>query len=307
MTPGAYPSMRMPEYLRLPALSASIIRTLIDECPKAAHWKSYLNPVARVEKKSKESDIGIASHAIVLENNDALMVEVNPLDFIGPKGGVPVGWTTDAIKDAAANIRASGRIPMLTKDVADVRGAVASAREFIESLRETEPAIWAMFQPDGGDSELTCVWDEDGTLCKMRPDRIAKDRRITADLKFTKRSAEPESQGRLALPDGKISAGWYNRGANRVFGVDMAYVFIVTEMEPPYLTSCLGVDPASMAIGAEKCEFGLREWQRCVAANDFPGYPNRVCYPETPTWERAQWEERQVLSMEERMELGSQA
>lgn len=200
---------------------------------------------------------------------------------------------------------------MLTKDVEKVRGMVASTREFIESLRNTEPAIWAMFQPDGGQSEVTCVWDEDGTLCRMRADRISSDRAIICDLKFTKRSAEPETQGRQALPAGKISAAWYRRGCEAVFGTSPAYVFLVTEMEPPYLCSLVGVDPESMAIGAEKVEFALREWQRCIASNRWPGYPAKVCYPETPAWERMQWEGRQMiawsgLSYEERAELGSQ-
>lgn len=306
MTPGAYPGLPMADYLRLPALSASVIRTLIDECPKAAHWASWLNPTPPPPDDTGESDKGTTAHSIVLENNDALMVEVNPVDFAGSKGGIPVGWTTNLIRARRDEIRAGGRIPMLTKDVAAVRGMVASAREFIASLEKTEPAIWAMFQPEGGDSELTCIWDDDGTLCRMRPDRISKDRQIIVDLKFTKRSADPDAQGRLALPDGKISAAWYRRGSRKVFGTAPAYVFMVTEMKPPYLPALPGVDPTGLAIGAEKVEWALREWQQCVAMNRFPGYPNRVVYPETAPWELSRWETKQLLSMEQRMELGSQ-
>ena len=91
---------------------------------------------------------------------------------------------------------------------------VASARCFIESLKDEQPDVWSAFQPDGGDSEVTVVWDEAGTLCKCRPDRISKDRTVIVDAKFTGTSAEPDTYGRTQLVrmGGYISAAWYRRG-----------------------------------------------------------------------------------------------
>jgi hypothetical protein len=83
--------------------------------------------------------------------------------------------------------------------MAEIEAMVAAAREFIESLRETEPAIWAAFQPGGGDSELTLLWDDNGTLCRIRPDRISTDRRVIVDYKTGGTSAEPDTWGRKQM------------------------------------------------------------------------------------------------------------
>ena len=45
MKPGTYPGLPMAEYLAAPAVSASIVKTIISECPRAAWFESWLNPV----------------------------------------------------------------------------------------------------------------------------------------------------------------------------------------------------------------------------------------------------------------------
>ncbi len=120
------------------------------------------------------------------------------------------------------------------------------------------------------------------------------DRRVIVDLKFTGLSAEPEYQGRGPLASNRISAAFYRRGCTALFGTVPEYLFLTTEFNPPYLSSLVGVDPEGFALAGEKVDYGIREWQRCVAANRWPAYPNRVVYPAVSPWERAAWEERQM-------------
>ncbi len=287
----------MAEYLKLPALSSGIIKALIGECPRAAWFDSWLNPNPAPADDNDESDAGTIAHAILLEGSTAGVEIIDPKDHPAQKtGAIPEGWTNKSIRDARDAARDAGKIPVLPVDMKLILGMVDSAHAFIESLRVTEPAIWSAFQPDGGDSELTCLWDDGGTLCRMRPDRISKDRRVIIDPKFTKRAAEPDSWSRTQLgPMGyRVSAAMYRRGARAVFGTEPDYIFLVVEQEPPHLCSLVGVDPAGFALGVEQVEYGLREWRRCVAANTWPAYAPRVYYPELMPYEVARWQEQQI-------------
>lgn len=297
ISPGVYAGMPMEEYLAIPALSASLIKVMIEQCPAAAWHVSHLNP-KRVRETSDTLDAGTIAHSLLLEGNSDCVEIIDPNDYPAKStGAIPNGWTNAAIRAARDDARAAGKIPVLTSDIATINNMVDSAHAYIESLRNTEPAIWAAFQPDGGDSELTCLWEDHGTLCKMRPDRISKDRKVIIDPKFTKRAAEPDSWGRTQMsPMGyRISAAKYRRGSNALFGTEPDYVFLVVEQEAPHLCSLVGVDPVGYAFGAEQVEHGIREWTRCVAANDFPAYPRRVVYPELMPWEQARWDEKQGI------------
>jgi hypothetical protein len=178
---------------------------------------------------------------------------------------------------------------------------VAEARRFIESLRDTEPTVWAAFQPDGGVSETTLVWQDGDTLCKMRPDRVSNDWRLICDYKTTARSAEPNSWGRTQLVGMGyyLSAAWYRRGAAVRFGVAPDYVFLVQEVEAPYLCSLVGAEPTMLDVGNQQIAQALETWQQCVRGQTWAGYPPRICYPVTPAWMMADSEELQIQYIEE--------
>jgi len=297
MNPGVHSGLAMDNYLLLPALSASVICTLLNECPAAARHSSYLN-AEHVRETSDESDAGSIAHSILLEGSMDCVAIIDPNDHpTKSTGNIPNGWTNNSIRAARDEARAAGKIPVLPHDIALINAMVDSAQAYIESLRETEPAIWAAFQPDGGDSELTCLWDDGGQLCRMRPDRISKDRRVIIDPKFTKRSAEPDSWSRSQVgPMGyRITASTYRRGAKALFGTLPDYIFLVVEQEPPHLCSMIGMDPENIAFGDEQVEQGISQWRRCVAENRWPAYPLKVCYPEVQAWEVSRWQERQGI------------
>lgn len=294
MNPGVYLGLTMAQYLAIPALSAGVIRTLLDRCPAAARHGSWLNPDLEPDD-TDGTDTGSVAHSILLEGSEACCQIFDPADYPNVSGGgVATGWTNKAIKEARAQSRAAGKIPMLAGSMAEVRTMVGAAREFVESLRTSEPAIYAAFQTAGGKSEVTMVWQEGETLCKLRADRIAADNGVVIDYKTSAMSVEPDRWGRTQLVSMGyyVGASWYRRGVRALTGVDPAYVFLCQETDAPYLCSLVGLDPAGMELGDEKVGAGLREWQRCVTNNAWPGYANRVCYPEIPVWERMRWDER---------------
>lgn len=292
---NAYHYMPFADYLALPAFSAGVCHRLLSACPKAAWFDSHLNP-NRKRVDTNASDAGTIAHAIILEGSMAGVVVIDPEDHPAEKtGNIPDGWTNQSIRSARDVARAAGKTPVLLPAMREIEAMVDSAHDFIDSLMRTEPAIYEAFVSTGGDSEVTGLWDDEGVLCRMRPDRISKDRRLIVDLKTTERSAEPDAFGRTLGPMGfRISASFYRRGCRELFNTSPDYVFLVIEQNAPYLCSLVGVDPQQLALGDEQVEAGLREWRKCVADDIWPAYANRVCYPEVRAHEVAWWQERQA-------------
>lgn len=301
MNPGIYPDLPMADYLALPALSAGVVRTMVDRCALAAWFESPLNP-DRVIDSSAATDTGSIAHAILLEGSRACVAVIDPANHPAEKtGAIPDGWTNKSIRAARDEARAAGKIPVLADAMDAIDAMVTAAQAYIATLRDSEPAVWQAFQPNGGRSEVTMAWQEGDTLCKLRADRIATDHGLIVDYKTSGVSVEPDRWCRTQLAGlgYYLSAAWYRRGVRALTGVDPAYVFLCQEVEPPYLCSLVGLDPSGLALGDEKCGAGLRQWQECVRTGTWPTYPNRVCYPELPVWERARWDE-QALSASER-------
>lgn len=302
--PGIHFGVPMPEYLKAPAIGASILRAVVDRCPAAGFYESWRNPdrpseeddAAVTEAQKKAQGRGSVGHAILLEGSEAICSVVDPRDHPAEKtGAIPEGWKNKSIRGARDQARAAGKIPVLLDDMAEIRAMVASAQTFIGTLRDDQADVWRAFQPDGGDSEVTMFWKEGDDLCRMRPDRLSKDRSVIVDLKFTARSAEPGSWGRTQLlgMGYYVSAAWYLRGARDLCGVDASYYFLVVEVTPPYLCSLVGVSPEWLALGDSKIRTALKVWDQCKATGVFPAYPARACFPDMPPWADADWAAKQ--------------
>lgn len=295
MNSGAH-KLTMAEYLKLPAVSHSILQAIIEECPRAAWWASWLNPDRELEE-STETDRGTVAHQILLEGSEAGVAVIDPIDHPSEKGGgIPAGWTNKSIRAARDRAREAGQIPVLAPQMMEIRQMVVAARAFVAGLEKSEPAIWAAFQPGHGDSELTLLWEDGPTLCRERPDRISADRRLIINYKTTATSVEPDRWGRTQMIGAGhyIGAAWYRRGVRALFDVEPDHVYLCQEAKPPYLCSLVGVAPAAFQLGEQKCAAALRVWQQCVERGFWPEYPARVVYPEIPVWEFQQWEERQA-------------
>jgi hypothetical protein len=297
MKPGIYPGLAMAEYLAAEAVSATLLKAVIEECPRAAWWRSWMNPHAPARTSDAAQGAGTIAHACLLEGSTDCVQVIDPNDHPAEKtGNIPEGWTNKSIRTARDQALNAGKVPVFPSTMAVIEAMVAAAREFIESLRESEPAIWAAFQPSGGESEVTLVWEDNGTLCRIRPDRISTDRRIIVDYKTGGTSAEPDTWGRAQMVrmGYYTSAAFYRRGAQAAFGVTPDYVFLVQEQEAPYLCSLVGIDPAGCALGERRIARALRTWKACANANSWPGYPTRVCYVEIPPWEHSRDEAIEV-------------
>lgn len=301
----------MEAYLSMEAASASILKRVIGECPRAGWFDSWLNPARVADAGKKASDAGSIAHSILLEGSTDLIAVIDPMDHPAEKtGAIPTGWTNKSIKAARDAAKDAGKIPVLLEDMASIENMVDSAWTYIETVKDDEPAIWEVFQKGNGESELTIVWQDGPTLCRIRPDRISLDRKLIVDVKTTQRSAEPGSWGRTQLigMGYYVGAAFYRRGVEALCEESPEYVFLVIEQEPPYLCSLVGMSPAHWEVGGQIIARALDIWGNCVRTNNWPAYATRVAYPDLPAWEEARvFENAERPSLERLFELGSQA
>lgn len=290
--------MNMSEYLALPAFSQGVAEKMLSDCPAAAWWASFLNP-NREDDPSDASDKGSIAHAIVLEGSTALCREFDPADYPNAKGGgVATGWSNKAIREARDAARAEGLIPVLKEDFAEIQYMAGQTRTFIAKLDALEPLVARIFRDGEGVSEAVYQWDDDGVPCKIRVDRMAHDYSIIVDLKYSAMSIEPERWGRTTLLNMgyDFAAAFYRRGIKRLTGITPTYLWLNTSTERPYLSTLCGQDAAGIALADAKVELAMKRLRRCYTRKEWPQYPARVAYVETPAWAHAQFEEVQLAS-----------
>lgn len=303
--PGIYFETTMDEYLDITAASAGVILAAYRRCPMAAQWEYSERERQEREKAVELADLGTIAHALVLTGSTAVKI-IDPKDYPSKTtGSIPEGWTNVAIRKARDDARELGIIPILKPKFAQIERVADEVRAFIARLDVgSARRVYTAFQAQGDDaqSEVTVVWQEGDVLCKCRPDRLywrPNDTALVVDLKFTSASAEPYAWGRQMVRDGHYTrAAWYERGLKANGAREVEYVFLVCELDPPYLCSLVGLDSHARELGSAQCLEGLRIWQewRRTPAGTYGGYPLEIITPEVPPWEDETWARKQELA-----------
>jgi hypothetical protein len=173
--------------------------------------------------------------------------------------------------------RAAGKTPILAKDMYTVRAMVKAAVDAIYTSELCE--YWMAAIP-----EQTLIWQENGTWCRSRPDKLTPDGRIVFDYKTLGASANP-----MAFVRHLINMGYDIQQSLGIRGVKAlipnaipTFVFVCQEKEPPFAVSFVSLDPQFSAVANERLELALHQWRSCLQTNDWPSYPSRVCYVSAP-------------------------
>lgn len=263
-----------------PSLSKSLAHILLTQSP--AHAKAAHPRLSHGYRRQEEEkfDVGNCVHSILLEGaNTVEIVEAND-------------WRTAAAKQARADARANGKVPLLEKQWAVVQEMLEAVKEQTESF-PVDPPLLANGKP-----EQTIVWDEDGVLCRARIDWLHDDLRAVDDIKTTSRvaGANPDSWSRTLYGIGAdLQVAFYLRGLKAVTGMEPDWRFIVMETEPPYALSVISLAPSVIALANEKVNVAIDIWRDCLKNDSWDGYPRRVCFAELPAWEEARFLERDAL------------
>ena len=286
--PGVY-EMSMEQYLRdpciAPSLSSGIAHRLVTQSPLHAwHAHPRLNP-NHVEEESTTFDLGSCAHALLLEGHEAIAV-IKADD-----------WRTKAAKEARAQARLEGKIPVLEQKMLACLAMAGVARE---ALANSELKI----DLTQGQAERVLAWQVGGIWCRARPDWMGPERARLLDYKSTAGSAEPNAWIRNQMvPMGyDMQAVHYLRGNAATGGPQRAgFIFLVQENFPPYACSFVGLSPGMLAIAERKHDLAVALWQACMKSKRWPGYPQTIAYAEPTSWQMDDDEERR-LTFDERLE-----
>jgi hypothetical protein len=247
---------RMPElaYHSDPALSSTGARRLL-QSPAAFDWWRK-NP----EKPRAEFDLGSAIHTAVLGTGYG--IEVLDARF--------ENWRTNDAKNAAADARAAGKIPMLAHEyakVAPVREAVLRhplARRLAEQPGRPEVSVFST-DPETGIEQRARF---DFLPLKSGARRVAWDLKSTTDARpsvFAKSVARfgydvaHEHYLHVISPDAPDPL--------------LDFMFVVVEVEPPHHVSVTALTREFREIGAEKAARARRIFAECLRA-EAAGDPN---------------------------------
>ena len=281
LAPGLHENVPFDDYLAdpcaTPSLSASIALTIITRSPlHAYHRHPRLGNGARDE--SDTADLGTIAHDLLLHGEN----KIDVLDF--------PDYRTKAAQEAKAAARAAGRAPILRHKYAEVEAMVEAAREFIatsEIRDEWRPGI----------SEATIVTEEDGVLCRIRPDRYRESSSAVMHYKTTDGTARPDEfiRGVFRRMEYGFTAAFYAGRLARSWGGAAPPQFIlVQEQSAPYACSLIGLTPAKLAIESARVERAVNLWRECTRTGKWPGYGGRVHYAEPAPWELAAAEQAKL-------------
>ncbi|MBQ9563959.1 MAG: PD-(D/E)XK nuclease-like domain-containing protein, partial [Synergistaceae bacterium] len=220
---------------------------------------------------SEETDcmrLGTATHCAILE----------PERFAEIYAPAPEGdKRSKAVKEAWAEIEASGRIPLSHNDFEAIEGMKRSIMEHPLAGR------WLT----GGTAELSGYWLQhvhDGSLnldadilCKCRMDYVKElgSQYVIIDLKTTK-SAEPRYFGKAAYWDYQyhISAAHYLTGMEKLRGVRaQGFIFVTVEKTPPYAVNVFEASEEFIRAGVEVNRELYTLFASCQSSGNWPGYP----------------------------------
>jgi hypothetical protein len=242
-------------------------RLLPPSCP--ALFK-YERDHGRPEKRA--FDFGHAAHQLVLGvGPEIVTVEADD-------------WRTKAAKETRDAAYATGSVPLLAAEWAQVEGMAAALRE--------HPYASALFDPArGGAPEQSLFW-QDGRFDVWRRARLdwlprgsANSRMIVADYKSTV-SAEPSAFRRASSNYGYHQQAAFYTDAVQGLGLadDITVVFVAQEKTPPYLITVFEPDAPALRVGRHLNDQALGVFAECQATGVWPGYSTDVELLSLPPW-----------------------
>lgn len=261
-----------------PSLSSSLIKELLGSSPKHAWWAHPRLNAAHEPEHKAAFDLGTAVHALLLEGESGCVLVEAP------------DWRTNVAKAQRAAAYAAGKVPLLTKQWADVEAMADAARRQLDKHQDKPRPL------SNGKPEQVLIWKEGPIWCRARIDWLHFDRTMIDDYKSTGVTANPEIWGRRLLfgMGYDIQNAFYTRGLRALFKIDAGFRFVVQETFAPFALSVVGLEPAAVELAGSKVAHAIQLWAECLKSGRFPGYPTRTCWAALPGWEETQWLERQA-------------
>lgn len=252
------------QYHSAPGLSASGI-TEFRKSPRK-FWYRYLSGKYQHEQ-TKAMRIGSVVHCLVLEPQETFnryIIHPDGIDRRTKQGKIDY---EDFTKLAANKT-------ILKKDEFDHAQAMANALKSHKSFGKIMQA---------GFIEQSIFWQQDGTLCKSRPDYY--DGRIVVDIKTT--SAESQEEFERSI----VTYGYHRQAAMQLDAVAYAtgsnhrkHLLYVVEDAQPHEVAIYMLDETAINQGRIEYLQAAKDYQKCIDTNIWPSYNEQVAIATLPLW-----------------------
>lgn len=277
--PGVYPDVDPDVYHRDPiaggSLSSSGARKLLPPgCPALFRYERDHPPAPK-----PHFDIGHAAHKLVLGTGPTIVD--TRLD--NRRG--------NAWKDAEAEAREAGAVPLLTQDYAMVHAMAAAL--------QAHPFAGLLFDRAHGAPEVTLAWvdPQTGVNCRCRLDWLPHSRAgrlIIPDYK-TCASADADSLSKASAANGYDMQDAWNRAGCRALDLaddEATFVFVAQEKNPPYLVHVVQLDHEARRVGDIRNRTAIQVFAECQRTDSWPGYADDVTQLPLPVWFEQQWSDQ---------------
>lgn len=216
-------------------------------------------------KQKAVFDFGKLAHLLALGEGD----QIAPIHF--------PNYTTKAAREQRDKAYEQGHIPALdgefetAKAMADAAHAHPLARKL---LAEGRPESWLYATLDGQGLRMRTDWT------------TQHDGRFTFVEYKTAASADPSVFARKAYDFGYHIAFAFAVTCANLLELDEypAYLFIVSEKEPPYLTSVCELDREAFQLGKRDMAQAIDLYRNCMASDVWPGYGAHINPISLPPW-----------------------
>jgi hypothetical protein len=258
--PGAY-QMAEEDYHQDPipggSLSCSGAKLLLPpSCPAIFAWRRDhpAPPTAAME-------LGTAAHREVLGTGRDYAVW--PGESWSDKGG-------KAFREQA---HADGQVPIKAAQHQQIKEMAAAIT--------AHPSASILLRADEVMNEISLFWRDDlgGYLAepiwrRSRLDAVKLEGRVyIVDYKSAFSADRAEFARAAARLGYHMQDAFYRQAVTRTLGdADPAFLFVVQDKDPPYLAAVYDLGWRSQATGEALVEQACREYARCVAAGEWPGY-----------------------------------
>lgn len=244
-----------------PSLSSGVLRTLLGKSIEHAALEH-----AKLGGASKEQTpamgLGSIVHALLAGESSDLVV------------GTYDNYKTAAARDWRDSIEASGKTPVLERDLDDARPIVKAVQDKASLGCDNDPFV------DFGRSEVTAIWKEGDAYCRARYDRLVVDPNGYADIWDFKTTTDvsPDAIRRAIVKYGyHIQAAFYLRGLTTLlpkYAGRTSFMFVFVETAPPYAVRRVVLSASFLEIGKREVSDGIAQWKHALATNQFAA-PNR--------------------------------
>ena len=237
------------------SLSSSGAKLILTESPQIFHAHQ-----TRSRKDSRTFDIGHAAHTLVL-GTGAPIVEITWAD-----------WRTKAAKEAVAEARAAGAVPLKSEDY----GRVIAMRD---ALLASPIATELLSMPGWSEISGYVTDPETGEQLRFRPDRLSLTGTgfIINDFK-TAATAKPTAWDRHAAKYAyHQQKAWYIDCLARLYpDARIEFLNIAQEKDHPYAVSILDLDEEFADLGRRRNRRAINLWHRCRIEGDWPGWDRDI-------------------------------